>query len=173
MLKILGDALQYPTHRSLERLQRGIEDIGAGAAGETYKKFVEAIQRLSLGEWEELYTRTFDLNPAVAPYVGYQIWGDGYPRGKFMAILRRVYREAELDTQGELPDHLGCVLNFLGTGLTPPAELAEAFNPALQKMIATLRKEEPHNPYNDLLQTVERTVELGTGELIPTDRKLR
>jgi nitrate reductase delta subunit len=169
ILDLLAEAIQYPTPLSLERLQCGIQVIGAGAASIAYKRFVEAIQRLSLGEWEELYTRTFDLDPAVAPYVGYQIWGDGYPRGKFLATLRRVFREAGLDTQGELPDHLGCVLNFLATGATPPTELVEAFNPALQKMMATLRKNEPHNPYNDLLQTVEQTVEITSVERDSTD----
>ena len=56
------------------------------------------IAPLSLGEWEELHTRTLDLNPPAAPYVGYQIWGDSYQRGAFLAKMNRALVEAGVDS---------------------------------------------------------------------------
>jgi len=157
----LAQAWQYPYPGLLEKLQAGIQEFPKDSARKLFGAFVAALQGLSLGEWEELYTRTLDLNPAVAPYIGYQLWGDGYPRGNFMAALNRAYRDAAVEVEGELPDHIGCVLRFLETGSPLPSELVEAFEPAVQKMLSTLRKAEPANPYLYLLEAVAQTVDIG------------
>ncbi len=159
---ILADALHYPYPGLLAKLQAGIQTFPQSPARIAFQTFVDSIQRLTLGEWEELYTHTLDLNPAVAPYIGYQLWGDGYPRGNFMAALNRTYRDAGVEVDGELPDHLGVVLTYLETGSHLPTELVEAFEPAIQKMLATLRKSEADNPYVYLLETVAQTAALKT-----------
>jgi nitrate reductase delta subunit len=164
--RILATALGYPSPGLAASLQEGIVQIPEGPARQAYQSFVEAIRKLSLGEWEELYTRTLDLNPAVAPYIGYQLWGDSYPRGNFMAALNRAYREAQLELDGELPDHLACVLAYLGSGQTPLPELAEALDPAVQKMLTTLRKAEADNPYACLLEAVAAIIKLRPAEKI-------
>lgn len=161
----LADALQYPFPGLGANLQAGIQIFPEGQARKAFEKYVQAVDGLSLGEWEELYTRTLDLSPAVAPYIGYQLWGDGYPRGNFMAALNRAYRDVGLEVDGELPDHLGAVLAYLESGAAPPSELIEAFEPAVQKMLNTLKKNEPDNPFINLLEAVTYAVDLKTGQL--------
>jgi len=157
---VLAEAFHYPFPGLLGKLQGGIQVLPQKLARQAFQTFVQSIHRLTLGEWEELYTRTLDLNPAVAPYLGYQLWGDGYPRGNFMAALNRAYRAAGIEVGGDLPDHMGVVLMFLASGARPPSELVEAFEPAVQKMLTTLRKTEVDNPYILLFEAVIETVDL-------------
>jgi nitrate reductase molybdenum cofactor assembly chaperone NarJ/NarW len=159
---ILAEALHYPCPGLAANLVAGIQVFPEGAARKAFEKFVQAIQDLALGEWEELYTRTLDLSPAVAPYLGYQLWGDGYPRGAFMAALNRAYQVSGIEMEGELPDHLRVVLTYLDTGSLPPSELVDAFEPAVQKMLATLQKGETDNPYVYLLESAAQAVDLKT-----------
>ena len=154
--QLLADAFRYPVPGLDALLASRLATIGDPAIRKSLGKFVQTVQVLSLGEWEELFTRTFDLNPAVAPYLGYQIWGDGYPRGNFMAAMSRAYRTRGLDDAGELPDHLGLVLRYLGSGGTPPVELGDVFAPATQKMLAVLNKADKSNPYIALLEVISQ-----------------
>ncbi len=150
--QLLAEALRYPAPGLDARLASALPAVPDSGIRKSIASFVRAIQSISQGEWEELYTRTFDLSPAVAPYLGYHIWGDGYPRGKLMADLNRAYRDQGINDQGELPDHLSLVLRYLSTGAPPPPELAEVFSPATHKMLAILRKADKHNPYITLLE---------------------
>ncbi|MET0112525.1 MULTISPECIES: Nitrate reductase, delta subunit (fragment) [Limnospira] len=43
--------------------------------------FVQFLQNTPTPNLEEIYTSTFDLNPTCYPYLGYQLFGDGYQRG--------------------------------------------------------------------------------------------
>ena len=160
--RILADALRYPSTGLASNLQAGIQVFSDEGARKSFEKFITDIQQLGLGEWEELYTRTLDLSPIVAPYLGYQLWGDSYPRGNFMAVLNRAYRASGKELDGELPDHLRVVLAYLDTGSVPPQELVDAFEPALQKILATLQKSDADNPYTSLLECVAQSVDFKT-----------
>jgi len=63
---------------------------------------------------EELYTRTFDLNPPCALETGYHLYGEDYDRGAFLVYLRDLLRTTGVEESGELPDHLSHVLSLLG-----------------------------------------------------------
>ena len=156
-LNRLAEAFAYPTPGRLESLRRLTPGLANNETRRLVEGFLDAVGQLSIGEWEECYTRTFDLNPAVAPYFGYQIWGDSYPRGDFMARLSRGLRELDLESSGELPDHLVPVLRFLDAVPEIPLEIAGVIDPALDKMIAALRRTDPDNPYLQLL-TAARTM---------------
>jgi nitrate reductase delta subunit len=147
---VLADAFTYPTPGCLALLQNGISALPEGTARAHYASFVQAAGQLSLGEWEELHTRTLDLNPPVAPYVGYQIWGESYRRGPFLGRMNRALAEAGVDAGGELPDHIAPVLRYLAATAEPLPELVEVLAPALDRMVAMLRGAEPDNPYVDL-----------------------
>jgi nitrate reductase delta subunit len=148
---LLAEAFRYPHAGMAAALASAQAALPEGPIQEAYKAFVEQAARLSLGAWEELYTRTLDLNPPAAPYIGYQAWGDTYERGKFMAKLSRALSDAGVDASGELPDHLVPVLRYLGAAAEPLPELAEVFGPALERMSETLCKADPDNPYLHLL----------------------
>jgi nitrate reductase delta subunit len=151
---ILAEAFCYPDPGQLEALKAGLANMPPGVERKAFARFLQKISRLTLGEWEELHTRTLDLNPPAAPYIGFQTWGESYQRGQFLANLNRAVLDAGVDPDGELPDHLTPVLRYLGAVENPLPELVEALPAAVQWMISALRKVEPENPYVDLLEAV-------------------
>ncbi len=151
---LLAEAMRYPRPGHLERLEQGMAALQDRAPA-TLNRFLEHIQQLSLDEWEELYTRTFDLNPPGAPYVGFQIWGESYQRGKFLSLLNAELHHHQIATDGELPDHLIPVLCYLGTVPQPHPELLEVFGTAVERMQKALEQSERENPYVSLLKTIQ------------------
>jgi nitrate reductase delta subunit len=154
-LSVLAEAYLYPNPARLRSLQTGLQEMPAGAARRSLEAFLQRVGGLSLSAWEELHTRTLDLNPPAAPYVGYQMWGESYQRGAFLAKMNRALTEAGVEADGELPDHLAPSLRYLAATGDPLPEIIEVLGPALQRMVAALRKAEPDNPYVSLLQAVQ------------------
>lgn len=151
---LLAQALIYPYPGLLAELQAGVAALPLGPGRDRLAAFLKQVGRLSVTEWEELATRTLDLDPAAAPYVGFQIWGESYPRGAFMAKLARAEAELNIDPAGELPDHLVPVLRYLAATDRPLPELAEHLQTAVGKMIAILREKERGNPYVHVYEAV-------------------
>ena len=148
---VFAEAFRYPEPGLLESLEAGRLALPTGLLRTALETFLLKMKALVPGEWEELYTRTWDLDPLTPPYVGFQIWGEDYRRGNFLACLKAACRRHGIETEGELPDHLVPALRCLGTG-RPPAELVEVFPRAVEKMAASLSKREADNPYLELLE---------------------
>lgn len=151
---LLAEAFRYPEPGLLEQLEAGLLEIPKSSARKGLASFVKKIGMLSLWDWEELYTRTLDLSPAAAPYVGFQIWGESYQRGEFMAKLNRAMSEADINPEGELPDHLVPILRYLAVTSDPLPELVENFSTATQRMADILYEKDKNNPYIKLFKTV-------------------
>jgi len=154
---LLAEAFCYPAPGRLENLAARQAEIPPGSVKTDLESFIIKISRLTLAEWEELYTRTLDLNPPAAPYIGFQIWGESYQRGVFLSELSREMSASGIDLEGELPDHLIPSLRYLAVASPPLLELVEVIIPALQRMLATLSKADPGNPYIDLLKAVQES----------------
>lgn len=152
---LLAEAFRYPQPGLLEQLEAGLTEASRGAARSRLAAFVKKTGAMPLSEWEELATRTLDLSPAAAPYIGFQIWGESYQRGEFMAKLNRAMAEMDIDPEGELPDHLVPILRYLAVTDQPIPELIENFEKAVQRMIAILREKEKGNPYINLFEAVQ------------------
>jgi nitrate reductase delta subunit len=144
---LLAEALRYPAPGHLAALEGGAKALPSGSEKQAMLVFLGKIRRLSLGDWEELHTRTLDLNPPAAPYVGFQTWGESYQRGAFLSKMNRALMEADIDSENELPDHLIPVLRYLAVAPAPVAELLAILEPALRRMLETLRKADAENPY--------------------------
>jgi nitrate reductase delta subunit len=154
---LLAEAFQYPHPGLLEQLETGLTETGRSPAREALSKFVHKVSKLPLSKWEELYTRTLDLSPEVAPYIAFQVWGESYQRGEFMSKMNRALFEQGIETEGELPDHLIPVLRYLSVTDNLFPELVEHFEPAVKRMAEVLREKDSKNPYNYLLAAVLRS----------------
>ncbi len=146
---LLAQVLEYPSPGRLEILEEQVQALEENRVKRSLQTFLGKIGTISLSEWEVIYTETLDLSPSVAPYVGFQTWGESYQRGEFMARLNQAYQDVQVDQHGELPDHLLPVLNYLAAQPQPITELVEVLEPALERMRATLHKREPGNPFLD------------------------
>jgi nitrate reductase delta subunit len=114
-------------------------------------EFCAAIKGLSTDDLDELFTRTFDLNPLCTLELGWQLYGEDYQRGEFLVKMRGQLREHNIPESTELPDHMTHVLALLAQ---MPAEEAATFCsqvllPALDKM--TQGWQTNHNAFWSLL----------------------
>lgn len=156
--ELLAMAYRYPFPGHLQALRRGLDGLGQGSVRRNLERFLDVVGQMAPVEWEELHTRTVDLGPLFAPYVGWVMWGENYKRGEFMAALKREQEAAGIDCDGELPDHLDPVLRYLASTTDPLADLTAVLQPALQRMSDTLHAAEPANPYLHLLAATREAV---------------
>ncbi len=98
----------------------------------------DGLSRRALDEVQEIFSRSFDIQPITTLAVGYVMFGDDYKRGELLVNLKREQQELGIDLRGELPDHLPNVLRLLARW--EDRDLAEEFvveilYPALHMMI--------------------------------------
>ena len=122
-------------------------------------EFSRRIAALSTEELQELYTQTFDLDPANSLDVGWHLFGENYARGEFLVKMRRLLRRFALAESTELPDHLPHALVVLGR--MDPQEAGEFAQacvfPALEKMRAGFKDKD--NPFENVLTAMARLLE--------------
>jgi nitrate reductase delta subunit len=152
----LADVLEYPDESWSRRVGAAMKALmNKENLAEPFTDFCWKTREMSLTELQELYTRTFDLNPTRALEIGYHLFGEDYKRGAFLANLRETESPFELGQEHQLPDYLPVLLRLLGE--SSDDELKDALVcycmiPALEKMSAAFKDE---NPYRDLIKTVE------------------
>jgi nitrate reductase delta subunit len=136
------------------------------AAARCIESFLAHVETLSRAEREELYTRTFDLNPVCALEIGWHLYGEAYERGAFLVRMRELLRRAGLAEGIELPDHLTSALPAFGRMEAPEAAAfaTEFLLPALDKMLAGLED----NPYEPVLRAIHSLAALAAGTPIAT-----
>lgn len=149
----LAAVLRYPNEGYDTLVAACVAALGetCEAARRELDAFADEIRSLSQAEVEELFTQTFDLNPACCLDVGWHLYGEAYERGRFLVKLRGLLRDHGIVENGELPDHLSHVLLLMGR-LMPDAGadlVREAVAPALEKMGAVLAQTD--NPYRHVL----------------------
>jgi nitrate reductase molybdenum cofactor assembly chaperone NarJ/NarW len=144
VLSTFAELLAYPAADPVEAARRCRALLRDRPAAPLLDGFLSRAARARPHELEEVYSATFDLDPACAPYVGHHLAGDSPKRGLFMARLAQAYRDDGFEggaRQGELPDHVTVVLRYLAAAPEGPsrtAVLEDALVPALEKMIAAL-----------------------------------
>lgn len=157
----LAALFRYPGQDYLEvarRCYHAAAEVAPEAAARL-APFLDRLRDLSTEARQELYTATFDLNPACAPEVGWHLFGENYERGAFLVKMHRQLERFGLPDAGELPDHLSLALAVLGR---MPAEEAEEFAtacllPALGKMRLSLAGKD--NPFEAVLEAITLLLE--------------
>ncbi|MBI5439844.1 MAG: nitrate reductase [Deltaproteobacteria bacterium] len=171
---VLAEAFRYPAPGRLERLRASVAELPVGPGRTGLEAFLDAVGRSSLEAWEELCTRTLDLELATAPYVGYQIWGDKYQRSPLLSELNVAMERAGVDLDGELPDHLVPVFRYLDRSAAPVASLLGVLEPALRALEKALAGADPENPYAHLVAGARRELKnLPAGGSAPDGRSPR
>lgn len=160
--------MRVPTHLipGIAVLLRYPDDRTAGAAAaladaamdsghpcqEHLEAFALVARTTGLKELQEAYAASFDLNPDCTLEISYQLFGDSYKRGQFLAMMRFHLREHGIDPGSNLPDHLPALLD-----LTMKLETQDAVDlvddcilPALEKILPVMRE----SPYLHVLQAL-------------------
>jgi nitrate reductase delta subunit len=116
------------------------------------------VATMSLEQVQELYTRTFDINPVCTLEIGWHIYGEDYARGALLVKLREQLRRMNIPESCELPDHLTHVLLLIGrmTGEDADELAARYLLPGLDKMLEGLVDGE--HAYRALIETVSKVV---------------
>jgi nitrate reductase delta subunit len=131
---------------------------GCTASSAALERFAARVEAESPTGLEELYTATFDLRPACAPYLGAQLLPDDSPvRGALLAALAEQYVAHGFEPEGELADHVAVVLEFLARAPPGPVRddlLQDGLLPALSRMAEAF--EDRAHPYRDLVQSAFR-----------------
>lgn len=153
--------LEYPTDGHGDAVRRCVEVIGAevpGAAGRL-DGFARSAAASDLSDAEELYVRTFDVNAERALETGWQVFGEQYARGAFLARLRGLLAEHGVAETTELPDHLTQVLRLLGRAREADAcaIISRVVRPAVRRVRADLGDD---HGYAAVLDAVAEIVEL-------------
>lgn len=146
VLNALSNLLTYPdehTVQTAELLYVLLMDELPTAASEasTFGAFVDQHE---LCEVEEVFTRTFDVNPPCALEVGWHLFGEEYARGLFLVRMREELRKYKLPESVELTDHLSHVLAVVAA---MPDDEATRFvkacvQPAVEQMNTALGRQE-------------------------------
>jgi nitrate reductase delta subunit len=130
-------------------------------------RFASGFQALSPEEREEVFTATFDVSPAVAPYLSIHLFGEeNFKRGDFMAALNARYAQTGFSPGDELPDHVRNLLRFAAT--IPPEELRELAQFCLVTPLGVMaEKLRAENPYRALLAAARAVLEEAHPGLVP------
>jgi len=160
---LFASLLDYPTAALLTQIGAclGMLAQNQAEAAELLGQYKQSIETLDQEQIEELYTNTFDLQPVVYPYVGYQLFGESYKRGAFMARLNAEYQSHGYSSGNELPDHAAVVLRFLardGVDLGDEFSrtlLCEGLQPAIKKITQAFDGS-TGNPYVALFGALDR-----------------
>ena len=129
------------------------KSIDAGMSG-VFQTFARVVENRSVGEMGELFTQTFDLDPACALEIGWHLFGESYDRGLFLTWMRQQLREYGIPEQSDLPDHLAHVMRVLAR---LDDERARSFSrllvlPAVERIASGLTDEA--NPYTTVYEAM-------------------
>jgi nitrate reductase delta subunit len=159
---LLAEMFEYPRRGDYGALlTRCIDALRHNypAAIDSLAPLRDHVATMSLEQVQELYTRTFDINPVCTLEIGWHIYGEDYARGALLVKMREQLREANLTESQELPDHLTHVLALLGRLAGDEAdELASRYVlPSLDKMLKSASA--TVYPYLALIKTVRIVVQ--------------
>ncbi len=115
MLEVIADAFRYPGELTKERIGKIYDYLSDNSpkAAKAFLPFKEFVDKTDLKLWEEIYTRSFDVQAITTLDLGYVLFGDDYKRGELLVNLNNEHNKAGNSCGKELPDHLPNVLRLL------------------------------------------------------------
>jgi nitrate reductase delta subunit len=124
LLKLLSRCLAYPDPAvvaALPEMGSAAADVADSHARDRLSDFISRLKAQPLLALQEHYTAVFDLNPSASLNLTYHLMGDREDRGRALAELIEVYRQAGFEPAvDDLPDFLPLLLEFLA--VSPQSE---------------------------------------------------
>ncbi len=121
LFTILSVLLDYPDEHlkdhlgEIDALLDGDRDI-LPAEREEIRKLTRWMRETDLLEMQQHYVQTFDLTPEHSLHFTHHLYGESRDRGPALVDLTEHYRAHGLEVvEGELPDYLPLVLEYLNT----------------------------------------------------------
>jgi nitrate reductase assembly molybdenum cofactor insertion protein NarJ len=137
----LAKLFRYPAESFITDVEDCLLDlwqVSPEAAAEL-KLFYDYMKSQSSDHRQELFTKTFDVQPICYLDLGYVMFGEDYKRGAFLLSMQHEQLKAGNDCGTELPDHICNVLNLMAISDEKDFihELVhKVFQPCLDKMVA-------------------------------------
>lgn len=122
--------------------------------------FTEFARTIPHWKWEEIYTRSFDVQALTTLDMGYVLFGDDYKRGELLVNLNNEHKKAENDCGTELADHLPNLLRLIIKLVDDDIRRDLIFLiiiPALKKIIGEFENEKIHKK-NEIYEKHHRTL---------------
>jgi len=156
---LAADLLCYPDAEypaKLAACRAALEQIDSEAA-EHLGAFAQKTDGLTTEEFQELFTRTLDLDPACTLDLGWHLYGEAYERGAFLVEIREALERAGIAESAELPDHLSHIVMLLGRlDQEAATNLAVRIIPAVDKIVGNLDGKD--DPIEHLLKAIHSLV---------------
>lgn len=112
---LLAALFSYPNEKlriDFEAVNKLLESKYIGAS-KFFNEFYLFSKSISLIKWQEIYTRTFDVQAITTLDLGYMLFGDDYKRGELLVNLSKEHKKYNNECGSELGDHLPNVLRLL------------------------------------------------------------
>ncbi len=160
----LATLLSHPGEDYLRELDRLIASGVSKGALRVLRSYRDSISNFPVVELQELYTRTFDLNPLCSPALSVHLFGvESFKRSHLMVGLLDMYRIAGFSTEGESADHMSTVIKFLPYAAADDrSEIVHyILLPGLSKIESFLASKS--NPFSSLIRAAIMVVAAETG----------
>ncbi len=166
LFRCFADILSYPTSEYIDTIRASLdapETINEPARGQI-ELFLHAVRDFSVADLEELYTRTFDINPIANLEIGWHLYGEAYERGSFLVKMRELLRTYQIEESTELPDHITHILIVLDKMEKGEAiEFCQRYlRPAIDKILEGFANHP--NPFAIILTSLRTVIESYQGE---------
>ena len=114
--ELFADVFAYPNEELREKTKQveNILKIFYPEAAKEFIPFANFSKSIDLYAWEEVYTRSFDVQALTTLDLGYVLFGDDYKRGELLVNLSKEHNKVNNLCHNELADHLPNVLRLLG-----------------------------------------------------------
>jgi len=161
----LAGLLTYPEVDYPRRIE-AILRLAPAECREDLERFSRLVRDLATDPMQELFTRTFDLNPVCSLELGWHLFGENYERGLLLVRMREELRRYRLGESSELPDHLTHVLRLVAQMEQERARdfVAACVLPALEKMLQAMRGKD--NPFEYVLVATRNLLHSDFAELL-------
>src|SRR3989304_9951584 len=142
---LLEKLFRYPSDNFVEEVQhcQSFLDSVYPEAGKELKIFTNYILKMNQDDREELFTKTFDVQPICYLDLGYVLFGEDYKRGAFLLHMQEEQLKANNNCGTDLSDNISNML-MLYTKTNNQALLDELavkiLIPGLEKMIAEFKQ---------------------------------